>query len=73
MSEVSIADVDQAEARLAEAKDKKRADEIDPEEFRAIKNEVNNLRQAWRRQEEAAGRRGGFVGGDAVATPSEEG
>lgn len=71
--EVSIADVDQAEARLAEAKDKKRADEISSEEFRAVKNEVNSLRQAWRRQEELAGRRNGFVGGDATATPSEEG
>lgn len=71
--EVSIADVDQAEARLAEAKDKKRAGDLGDEEFRAVKNEVNNLRQAWRRQEEAAGRRNGFVGGDATATPSEEG
>lgn len=72
MAEISVAEVDQAEARLAEAK----AEYYDqggpdaPEEaraaFRDTKREVVQLRQAWRVQEEAAGRRAGMVGGDAV-------
>lgn len=61
MAEITIADLDQALARLAEAKANPGPD------YKQIKHEVTQLRLAWRRQEEAAGRRGGMVGGDAVA------
>ena len=72
MAEITIAEVDQAEASLAEAKAAYYAaggpssDEETRASFRDKKREVVQLRQAWRVQEEAAGRRGGMVGGDAV-------
>lgn len=72
MAEVSIAEVDQAEAALAEAK-AAYADNPDTKaEFLEAKRQVVAVRQAYRQQEEAAGRRG-RVGGDAfVATPEED-
>ena len=65
---MTIADVDQAEAALAAAKEKYHGSgkaEKHAAEFREAKREVVRLRSAWRAQEEAAGRRG-TVGGDAV-------
>lgn len=61
--ELTIADVDQAEARLADAKAN-----LTGQEYRDVKREVVAIRSAWRQQEEAAGRRAGRVGGDAVET-----
>jgi predicted P-loop ATPase len=73
MSEVSIADIDQAEAALAAAKEayygSDKAEEH-REAFQEAKRNVVQLRSAWRTQETAAGRRG-LVGGDAVATTEE--
>lgn len=70
MAEISVAEVDQAEAALADAKATYNASEKTEEDaaaFRAAKRQTVELRQAWRLQEEAAGRRTGKVGGDAVA------
>lgn len=67
--EVSIARVDQAEAALADAKavyyESDRAEEHKAA-FQEAKQEVVAARQAWRQQEEQAGRRNGFVGGDVT-------
>jgi hypothetical protein len=66
--EISLADVDQAEAALADAKAAFYASDKGPEAsvpFKAAKLECNQVRQAYRTQEVAAGRRGP-VGGDAV-------
>lgn len=71
MAEVSIADVDQAEAALADAKEAHYAPgERSAEEqqaYDATKEHVVAVRRAWREQEESAGRRGPgvTVGGDA--------
>jgi hypothetical protein len=73
VSEISIADVDQAEAALAAAReayyasDKTDADKV---AFGEAKRAVVEVRSAWRAQEESAGRRGP-VGGDAVVTNEE--
>lgn len=61
-SQITVADVDQAEAALIEAKKRRSKDR---EGYKAQARETTELRQAFRRQEEAAGRRGGLVGGDA--------
>ncbi len=53
-SEISVAEVDQAEAALLEAK-KSRKKNIDA--FKAQKEETARIRQEWRLQEERAGRR----------------
>lgn len=75
MSEVSIAEVDQAEAELAAAKETYHGSDRAEEHraaFQDAKRKLVELRSAWRAQEEAAGRRG-LVGGDAEVTePSEE-
>lgn len=65
MSELSIAHVDQANALLAEAKSDKASGAISDEQYRAIKRDVVETRLAYKQQEVAAGRRNGFVGGDA--------
>jgi hypothetical protein len=64
MAEVTIADVDQAEAALADAKARREAGEDVPE-YRDVKREAVRARRDWRLQEEAAGRRTGRIGGDA--------
>lgn len=67
--EITVAEVDQAEARLKDAKEAYYASDKAPEEaesFRDAKREIVAVRQAWRVQEEAAGRRTGLAGGDAV-------
>lgn len=56
--EISLADVDQAEAALADAK-KRRKTDLDG--YKAQARKTTELRQAWRRQEESAGRRVGLV------------
>lgn len=69
MADISIAEVDQAEAALADAKSTWYGSDKDPahrDAFDAAKREVVRVRQAYRLQEEAAGRRGGPVGGDAM-------
>jgi hypothetical protein len=69
MSEISLAEVDQAEAALKDAKEAYYASGKAPEEterFREVKREIVAIRQAYRIQEEAAGRRTGLAGGDAV-------
>lgn len=68
MAEITVAEVDQAEAALAEAKAKYHgSDKKDGKaEFQQAKRDVVQLRQQFRMQEEAAGRRTGMVGGDAV-------
>lgn len=69
MPEITIAEVDQAEAALKDTKEAYYASDKAPEEsaaFREAKRAVVSLRQAWRLQEEAAGRRSGLAGGDAV-------
>lgn len=55
MQEVTLAQIDQAEARLADAKTK------NPDDKQAAMNALAELRSAWRAQEEAAGRRTGIV------------
>lgn len=60
MAEISIADLDQAEAELRDAKESG-----DQEWKKTASENLASLRQAYRTQEEAAGRRGGIVGGDA--------
>lgn len=59
--EITIAEVDQAEAALAAAKKGK-----DPERKQQAAESLQELRTAYRLQEEAAGRRTGLVGGDAT-------
>ena len=61
---ITLASLDQAEARLAEAKKKKANKSMTEREYRTVKRDVVQLRVAWRAQEEAAGRRNGLVGGD---------
>lgn len=67
--EISIARVDQAEAALADAKatyyESGKAEEHKAA-FDEAKQEVVAARRAWRQQEEQAGRRSGFVGGDVT-------
>lgn len=66
--EISIAEVDQAEAALADAKNAYRENEDDAaakETFLDAKRHVVAVRSAWRKQEEDAGNRG-LVGGDAT-------
>lgn len=66
MGEITIAAVDQAVAALLEAKEG-RGTKISEEEYRKIRQEVGDLRRAYKEQEVAAGRRGADVsiGGDA--------
>jgi hypothetical protein len=59
---ISIADVDQAEAELVAAKKNKK---LSADELTAIEEKVVEVRSAFRQQEVAAGRRTGLVGGDA--------
>lgn len=56
---ITVADVDQAEAALAEAKKGK-----DRERRQQAMNELAEVRSAFRRQEEEAGRRVGLVATD---------
>lgn len=67
--EISIASVDQAEAALSAAKcafyESGKSEEFRPA-FVEAKREVVAVRRAWRQQEEQAGRRNGFVGGDVT-------
>ncbi len=75
MSEISIAEVDQALAAMTEAKQRfydSGKDEALKAEFVDAKNTLNRVRSAWKLQEEEAGRRevavgGATVGGDAEA------
>lgn len=62
MSDLSIADVDQAGANLRDAKATG-----DPQLIKEAKEACQAVRSAWRLQEEAAGNRD-LIGGDAVAT-----
>lgn len=66
MPDITIADVDQAEAALADAKARKQAG--DASDYVNVKRRAVQTRVGWRQQEEAAGRRNGKVGGDAVQT-----
>lgn len=59
--EITVAELDQAEAELAQAKKSKNV-----ERRAEASQRLADLRSAWRIQEEAAGRRAGFVGGDAA-------
>lgn len=65
--DITLAALDQAEAQLAQAK-AARQDGGDEAVYRAVADEVTQLRRAYRDQEIAAGRRGAGVGvgGDAV-------
>jgi hypothetical protein len=67
MADITLAELDQAHARLADAKARKAEGSIDPAEYKTVKHEVAALRVAYKQQEEAAGRRTGIIGGDAVA------
>lgn len=60
--QITIGDVDQAEAALAQAKKGK-----DPAKRQAAMDKLAEVRSAFRTQEEQAGRRVGMVGGDAVS------
>lgn len=57
---ITLAEVDQAEAELATAK-KRRKTDLDG--YKAQAKETTELRLAYRRQEEAEGRRSGMVSG----------
>lgn len=57
---ITLADVDQAEAELREAKKGK-----DRGRRQEAMNAMAELRSAWRRQEEEAGRRAGLVATDS--------
>jgi hypothetical protein len=59
--EITVAEVDQAEAALAAAKKGK-----DVEKRQAAMDALAEVRSAFRLQEEQAGRRVGLVGGDAT-------
>lgn len=62
--EITLAEVDQAEAALLEAKKKARtksATDADQATRKKAAEKLVELRSAWRRQEEAAGRRSGLV------------
>ena len=59
---ISIADVDQAEAELVDAKKRKTTT---ADQLAELEEKVVEVRSAFRRQEQAAGRRAGIVGGDA--------
>lgn len=64
--EITLAEVDQAEAALLEAKTAARAKGATDDDQATRKQAANDLvavRSAYRRQEEAAGRRGGLVVG----------
>lgn len=67
--EISIAEVDQAEAALADAKsafyESGKSEELQGA-FADAKRDAVAARRAWRQQEEQAGRRSGFVGGDVT-------
>lgn len=69
MAEITVADIDQAEAALLDEKGKYHGSGKSAEHkpaFDAAKKHLVTLRQQYRIQEEAAGRRTGKVGGDAV-------
>lgn len=73
MADISLAELDQAEARLAEAKGryfgrKGARNEEHRDAHKQAMQELADLRSKYRQQEEAAGRRTGLVGGDAVQT-----
>lgn len=59
--EITVAEVDQAEAELAAAKKSK-----DPARKQQAMDALAEVRSAFRLQEEKAGRRTGMVGGDAT-------
>ena len=64
MPEISIGQVDQAEAELREAKKaakRSRATQAEREAYKDAANRLVEVRSAYRRQEEAAGRRRGLV------------
>jgi hypothetical protein len=69
---ITSAELDQAEARLRDAKAAKDAGTMELEAYKAVSAEVVRLRQVYRLQEHAAGRRhqtgAGLVGGDAYIT-----
>lgn len=68
-TEISVGEVDQAEAALLEAKRKaqrKSATNADQRAYQEAAQELSNVRRAWREQEESAGRRTGLAGGDAT-------
>jgi len=54
--EITVADVDQAEAALLAAKKDK-----DPQARQEAAERLASVRSAWRSQEQAAGRRAGLV------------
>lgn len=58
--DLTLADVDQAEAKLSEAK---KARTSDLAGYQSQAQETSDIRLAYRRQEEAAGRRSGMVAG----------
>ena len=60
--QITVADVDQAEAAVVEAKKGK-----DAARRRETQDALAELRSAWRRQEEQAGRRAGLVAVDDSA------
>lgn len=65
---VSVAKVDQAEAKLLDTKERahaKSATAADRRAYQRAAQRLSELRRSWREQEEAAGRRG-LVGGDAT-------
>lgn len=67
MAKISIAEVDQAEARLQSVKEGGK-----PEEIKKASQEVADLRRAFREQEVASGQRAAGAGvgpGDAAASP----
>lgn len=67
--EITIAEVDQAEAEFLALKKKaqaKSATNATRDEYKEMAREFAELRSAYRFQEEQAGRRVGLVGGDAT-------
>lgn len=68
MGDLTVGDVDQAEAALVDVKHKHAAGDMSREDYNAAKRAAVAVRVAWRQQEEAAGNRTGRIGGDAYAS-----
>ncbi len=66
MEELTAEDIVGLEAALIDIKADHASGAITNEEYRNAKRALVEARSGWRRQEEIAGRRSGFVGGEAV-------
>lgn len=65
-SEITADDLAAHEATFADVKADYRKGKVKADEYRGAKRGLVSLRAQFRAQEEAAGRRSGFAGGDAV-------